>query len=437
VPEEEVVKLHCHDCGNVASLDHGPDPTTSGGGCGVCGSANWSEEPDAPAPVTTVYMKPSFTPESYQLEAARWLSRRKRGLVQAPAGAGKTILAAMALDFAIRARQRDRAVRIGWVCNTREQKEQGLAAIGRFESILAQRAQGMANLRVECAAAAADWSDRDVLVVDEAHHLMAPEWLKQVGACPGAIWGMTATPEVEDEFRDRALIDFFQRQLFVVPREAVQNRLVKARVVMLRDSDDNGEQMKREIDKLVVKLSRFSSQDEAFRNACWQVVRSTGIAHNAQRNRAGIERATHHVNRGEQVLVLVNDIEHGAFVAEAVPRAHYCNSKMGVKKRREVLEGFRTGELKCLVATSLADEGLDLPMARVLVLLSGGRSRVKAEQRTGRVLRAFAGKEEGLIYDFLDLQHPLMAKQARARISLYRELGYLVQREDGVELPLA
>jgi superfamily II DNA or RNA helicase len=378
-----------------------------------------------------------FVPERYQTEAATWLHRKRRGLVQAPAGAGKTLLAALALDMAIRARQRDRAVRIGWVCNTREQREQGLAAIGRFESILAQRAQGLANLKVECAAAGTDWSDRDVLVVDEAHHLMAPEWLRQVGACPGAVWGMTATTEVEDEFRDRALLDFFQQQLFVVPREAVQSRLVKARVVMLKDTDDNGAQIKREIERLAAKLSRFSTQDEAFRNACWQVVRSTGISANALRNRAGIERATAHVLKGEQVLVLVNDIEHGAFVAEAVPRAHYCNSKMGVKKRRAALEGFRSGELKCLVATSLADEGLDLPMARVLVLLSGGRSRVKAEQRTGRVLRAFVGKEEGLIYDFLDLQHPLMAKQARARVGLYRELGYLVTREDGTELPLA
>jgi superfamily II DNA or RNA helicase len=66
-------------------------------------------------------------------------------------------------------------------------------------------------------------------------------------------------------------------------------------------------------------------------------------------------------------------------------------------------------------------------MANVLVLVSGGRSKAKVEQRTGRVLRRFAGKRGAVIYDFEDLQHPLMAKHSRLRQELYRELGYATE----------
>lgn len=80
-----------------------------------------------------------------------------------------------------------------------------------------------------------------------------------------------------------------------------------------------------------------------------------------------------------------------------------------------------------VIAASLADEGLDLPMANVLILVSGGRSSAKIEQRTGRVLRQWVGKEGSLIYDFEDHQHPMMRRHAMARQRLYWKLGYTIE----------
>ena len=104
-----------------------------------------------------------------------------------------------------------------------------------------------------------------------------------------------------------------------------------------------------------------------------------------------------------------------------------CYSKMSKKDRASVLETFKEGKVKCIIATSLADEGLDLPKANVLIMVSGGRSEAKTIQRTGRVLRAFPGKTHGLIYDFLDRQHPMMERHANKRIATYRKLGYRIE----------
>ena len=65
--------------------------------------------------------------------------------------------------------------------------------------------------------------------------------------------------------------------------------------------------------------------------------------------------------------------------------------------------------------------------ANVLILASGGRSSAKTEQRTGRVLRAFAGKSHGIIYDFLDKPSTMMSNHAKKRLATYRALGYSIQ----------
>ena len=58
-----------------------------------------------------------------------------------------------------------------------------------------------------------------------------------------------------------------------------------------------------------------------------------------------------------------------------------------VKERHQVLSRFRSGEYKTLVASHVLNEGVDVPDARVAILLSGTGSQREYIQRLGRVLR--------------------------------------------------
>ncbi|MDJ0554858.1 MAG: DEAD/DEAH box helicase family protein [Microcoleaceae cyanobacterium MO_207.B10] len=58
-----------------------------------------------------------------------------------------------------------------------------------------------------------------------------------------------------------------------------------------------------------------------------------------------------------------------------------------VKERHQVLTKFRTGEYKTLVASHVLNEGVDVPDARVAIILSGTGSEREYIQRLGRVLR--------------------------------------------------
>ena len=387
-----------------------------------------------------------ITLEPYQEKAIAFLVPRRRAMVESPAGSGKTIIAAFAIrQYLLEADRHD--LRCGWVCNTIEQQNQAEAAL---------TLAGIQGCEVACAAAGNDWAHCDILVIDECHHLGADGWRSQVASCRGIIWGFTATPETGNADRDKSLLDFFEMNVITIPRSAVKARVVHAKVQLL-DAPVPGlrERIDKEIELELKKRLRWWKRTEQNRwrdvinhrpsdharhealaklkgieqelwgQVAWQVCVTLGIIGNEKRCELTIQTALRHSS--DQVLMLVNQVEHAKELALRIPGAVPTFAGMGRKARREALEGFRAGQVRCLIATSLADEGLDLPNASVLILVSGGRSNAKTEQRTGRVLRAFEEKTHGVIYDFSDSFHPLMAKHARVRQELYRKLGYQIE----------
>lgn len=358
--------------------------------------------------------------EDYQARAVDWLATTKRGIVVASAGSGKTILMSAAIQKVTLSRPRTTPVNIGWMAATIEQCQQASSALDRFPI-----PGGMASIRIQCAAADTDWTGYDLLVVDECHHSPASQWCRQVQACTGARWGCTATPFGEDPDRNNALLNLFDHNVFTISREEVSSRLVPAKVFML-DAFDPGiaEFMDREIEQKFERMKKWSKLPEwkLRANIAWRVCIERGIIQNRARNAAVLELARQH--RDDSVLVLINDVKHAEALTNQIPWSAMCYSGMGDRARRETLDAFKAGTIKCIVATSLADEGLDVPIANVLILVSGGRSSAKTEQRTGRVLRVAPGKEHGIIYDFTDKPHTLMSNHARKRLATYRKLGY-------------
>jgi superfamily II DNA or RNA helicase len=207
--------------------------------------------------------------------------------------------------------------------------------------------------------------------------------------------------------------------------------LAAGRVVIL-DLDEQGEfdatiQAAAQIESLKM-ARRFPALDrvELYRRAQWRVTLDL-LIENPARNAAVVETAHLEIERGQSVLILVAEVEQGERFAAKIEGAVVAHSKMGAKKRREAIGAFRDGSLRCLIATSLADEGLDVPRASVLILATAGRSGAKLEQRTGRVMRPHEGKGVGLVYDFADQGASMARSQGLARRRVYKQLGYQVE----------
>jgi superfamily II DNA or RNA helicase len=68
------------------------------------------------------------------------------------------------------------------------------------------------------------------------------------------------------------------------------------------------------------------------------------------------------------------------------------------KERLDILDGFRDGVYPALAANQVLDEGVDIPAAKVAVVVGGSASTRQAKQRLGRILRK-SGSKQGILYE--------------------------------------
>jgi superfamily II DNA or RNA helicase len=101
------------------------------------------------------------------------------------------------------------------------------------------------------------------------------------------------------------------------------------------------------------------------------------------------------------------------------------------KQRKGVLEKIKellTNQNKvCLLATaSLLGEGFDLPELDTLFLTSPLSFRGRLIQYAGRLHRITDKKKSAIIHDYLDSNSPIAIKMYRNRLKAYKEMGYQV-----------
>jgi Fanconi anemia group M protein len=100
------------------------------------------------------------------------------------------------------------------------------------------------------------------------------------------------------------------------------------------------------------------------------------------------------------------------FVGQA---SHTRDEGMSQKEQSGVLDAFRRGELNCLVATSVAEEGLDIPSTDLVVLYEPVPDEIRTIQRRGRTGRARAGRALVLIAEGTRDEGMFRAAQAKER----------------------
>jgi len=86
------------------------------------------------------------------------------------------------------------------------------------------------------------------------------------------------------------------------------------------------------------------------------------------------------------------------FVGQAI-KDHGSNQKTGLKQKeqKELVEQFRKGEINILVATSIAEEGLDIPEVSEVIFYEPVPSAIRKIQRAGRTARLTPGALKILI----------------------------------------
>lgn len=354
---------------------------------------------------------------AYQKKVVEW-AKHHDGIVIAPAGSGKTIIAASIIQQFLHKKP---DAKIGWIAPTRETCTQAYSAC--------QHIIGSTSMvDVRCPHHSVDFSSKDLLIIDECKHTCADTWRRIIVENTGLRYGFDATPWCDDPLRNADLKNLFRNQSIEITRHEVGENLCDA-YIKLSDATDSGleEQIDQNIERLFYDRRRYMriGDDELKAMCAWESITDIGIANNKARNQACMDFAM--VNHDKQVLILVPRITLGEEYTYQI-NATLVHSKMPRKQRKAAMADFKAGQLKCMVATSLADEGLDLPNAEVLIMVSGGRSTQKTIQRAARVLRATEEKDFATILDFRDQFHPIAMRHAFKRIRLYKQMGGIFYR---------
>ena len=99
-------------------------------------------------------------------------------------------------------------------------------------------------------------------------------------------------------------------------------------------------------------------------------------------------------------LVLVDRIECGQSIVNAIPGAVFVNGSVKTKDRKEEYDEIKTSTNKIIVATyGVASTGLNIPRIFNMVLIEPGKSFVRVIQSIGRGLRKADDKDMVAIWD--------------------------------------
>jgi superfamily II DNA or RNA helicase len=263
--------------------------------------------------------------------------------------------------------------------------------VATFQTLYLRLKEGMADVL--------DWLRQEIgqVHVDECHHLPAKSYEKVMAQLWSARWryGYSATP-----YKEADPETFFKVASWLGPTVhqvgaeelAERGHLVPADVFMVR-----------------MKPSPVTYKD-------WPMAVQYGIVDNPTRNDMIVRLAR---ELPKPVVILVERLAHGELLARALGTGFIAgDSPIGY--RRAAWGGLRQGKLPVLIASKIADEGLDIPQIQSLILAGGGKAPHLTVQRVGRGMRVAGGKERLFVFDFLDRGKYLKA-HAERRLQTYNE----------------
>lgn len=91
-------------------------------------------------------------------------------------------------------------------------------------------------------------------------------------------------------------------------------------------------------------------------------------------------------------LNALGDIKAKVFVGQTKKIGSGGATGLSQKEQKSIISDFKQGEINCLVATSIGEEGLDIPEVNAVIFYEPVPSAIRAIQRAGRTARLMPGK---------------------------------------------
>jgi superfamily II DNA or RNA helicase len=247
--------------------------------------------------------------------------------------------------------------------------------------------------------------DNELLVVDECHHVSSDSMMDVISHIPGRYrFGLSGTPLKYDVLSDMKLIAATGDVLVDVTNEYMIQEGYSA--------------------KPVIKMYIIEETNDALWKMDYPDAYKSMVVNNKQRNDIIIDYAN--VSEGV-VLVLVNQLEQGRLLRDAIPDSIFVHGSDSTSHRQGVLGDMREATKGIFIASPIFDEGIDVPAVDTVILAGGGKGHVKLLQRIGRGLRQKAECNELIVIDFMDDTNKYLLEHSQDRIYVYEQEGFDIE----------
>ncbi|MEL6381651.1 MAG: DEAD/DEAH box helicase family protein [Cyanobacteria bacterium J06626_18] len=363
----------------------------------------------------------AYTPYAHQQAALdAWIASGWRGVVVLPTAAGKTYLAHLAMQ----ATPRSTLITVPTLDLMHQWYDQLLKTFPGIEvGLLGGGSRDRTPILVATYESAAIHAETlcnqyVLLICDECHHLPSDfnRVIAEYAIAPYRL-GLTATPDRTDG--RHADLDYllgpivYQKQ----PQDLAGTTLAPYEIVPIKVTLTPDEQ--RRYQDLIQQRNDFlqdaniwlgslqgwqrfvqaSAQSQAGRRAMLAHRESKMIALGTEgKLRVLSELLVQHYPDRCLVFTADNATVYRISQAFLIPAITH---QTPVKERHAILERFRNGEYPTLVVSQVLNEGIDVPDARIAILLSGTGSTREYIQRLGRILRKGTGQKQAILYEVI------------------------------------
>jgi len=382
-------------------------------------------------------------PRPYQEQAVdEWMRRERCGVVILPTGAGKSLVAQMAIERTCRSTlivvpTIDLMNQWYDLLLSSFQAEVGLIGGGYYE---------IGALTVTTYASAFRFMERlgnqfGFLIFDECHHLPSSvhRYAAEMSIAPFRL-GLTATPERADG-EERSLTQLigpilYRREAHEMAGEYLADYSVVRITVRLSAEERAFYEQERNIFRRFLiekgidlsdlfgwqKFIKASARTEEGRRAMLAYRESKRIALGTDAKlRVLAELLARHKNDRTLIFTAENEMVYRISEKFLIPALTHHT---GIKERREWLEAFNRADVLALATSKVLNEGVNIPEASIALILSGSGSTREHIQRLGRILRPKPGKE-AILYEVIaseTTEENISERRGRSR--QFQEAGY-------------
>jgi superfamily II DNA or RNA helicase len=258
----------------------------------------------------------------------------------------------------------------------------------------------------------------ELLILEEAHEASSDSYYAVTRACTNAFYrlSLTATPFMKDSEQANMQLEACSGPIAIKVSELmlIQRGILARPYFKFIDT-------KAAVDGIAIDNDNNELHTKLYKSTPYQRAYEIGITGLKARNEAIVQEVARASSYGLSSMVLVQHKVHGKRLAhllnQAGIRSAFIEGEHNQNERQAAIRALKSGQIQCLIGSTILDVGVDVPAVGLVVLAGAGKAEVAIRQRIGRGLRE---KKDGgpnvcFVVDFVDPVNNHLRQHARER----------------------